>query len=116
MCGRFTQHYTWAEIHAFLRLSGPSANLRPRYNIVPTTQIGVAGASTEGRTFARMRWGLAPGRWKKGLGRAARDARCGGIVVPTLQRALPDTTLRAEIATNTMTASTLAGAPPARLH
>jgi putative SOS response-associated peptidase YedK len=37
MCGRFTQHYTWAEVHAFLSVFGTPRNLRPRYNIAPTT-------------------------------------------------------------------------------
>ena len=36
MCGRFTQHYTWQEVHAFLSVFGPPRNLQPRYNIAPT--------------------------------------------------------------------------------
>jgi putative SOS response-associated peptidase YedK len=42
MCGRFTQNYTWAEVHAFLGLIGTPRNLRPRYNIAPT---GVPGTT-----------------------------------------------------------------------
>jgi putative SOS response-associated peptidase YedK len=33
MCGRFTQNYTWTEVHAFLSLLGTARNLRPHYNI-----------------------------------------------------------------------------------
>ena len=58
MCGRFTQHYTWAEINAFLDLTGPARNLRPRYNIAPTTTIDVARAGDGGRELVPMRWGL----------------------------------------------------------
>lgn len=39
MCGRFTQNYTWQEVHAFLSLFGVPRNLRPRYNIAPTTGL-----------------------------------------------------------------------------
>jgi hypothetical protein len=38
MGGRFTQHYTWAEVHAFLSVFGELGtprNLQPRYNIAP---------------------------------------------------------------------------------
>ena len=31
MCGRFTQNYTWEEVHAFLRVFGAPRNLRPHY-------------------------------------------------------------------------------------
>ena len=41
MCGRFTQHYTWTEVHAFLSVFGAARNLQPRYNIAPTTMIDV---------------------------------------------------------------------------
>jgi putative SOS response-associated peptidase YedK len=41
MCGRFTQKYTWSEVHAFLLVIGAPRNLRPRYNVSPTTDIDV---------------------------------------------------------------------------
>lgn len=43
MCGRFSQHYTWEQIHAFsqpLTLAGPPLNLQPSYNIAPTETVG----------------------------------------------------------------------------
>ena len=60
MCGRFTQAYSWSEVHAFLDLTGPARNLRPRYNIAPTTTIDVARLGEGGRELVPMRWGLAP--------------------------------------------------------
>jgi hypothetical protein len=36
MCGRFTQHLSWAELHRLADLIG-----QPRYNIAPTMQIEV---------------------------------------------------------------------------
>lgn len=65
MCGRFTQNYTWEQVHAFLSVFGPPRNLRPRYNIAPTTTIDVVRAGPEGREIVPMRWGLVPGWWKK---------------------------------------------------
>lgn len=67
MCGRFTQAYTWAEVERFLSVIGPARNLRPRYNIAPTTQIDVLRLSDAGRQLVPMRWGLVPSRWKKPL-------------------------------------------------
>ena len=49
MCGRFTQHYTWAEIHGFPDVFGPPRNLRARYNIAPTTDIDVLRLDAEGK-------------------------------------------------------------------
>lgn len=65
MCGRFTQHYTWSEVHAFLSVIGPPQNLQPRYNIAPTTIIDVIRQGPHGRELAKMRWGLIPSWWKK---------------------------------------------------
>ncbi len=68
MCGRFTQHYTWSEVHAFLSLLGAPQNLRPRYNIAPTTNVDVVRLDREGRReLVSMRWGLVPFFWKKTL-------------------------------------------------
>ncbi len=68
MCGRFTQAYTWQEVHDFLNILGPAQNLRPRYNIAPTTDIDVVVGHEGARLLTRMRWGLCPGWWKKTLG------------------------------------------------
>ena len=68
MCGRFTQHYTWAEVHTFLSVVGTPLNLQPHYNIAPTDLIDVVRLDREGRReLVRMRWGLVPGWWSKGL-------------------------------------------------
>lgn len=67
MCGRFTQHYTWAQIHEFLSVIGAPQNLQPRYNIAPTTLIDMVRHDAEGhRELVRgVRWGLIPNWWKK---------------------------------------------------
>jgi putative SOS response-associated peptidase YedK len=67
MCGRFTQHYTWAEVHEFLDLFGTPRNLQPHYNIAPTTQVDVVRRQAQQRELVPMRWGLVPGWWKKTL-------------------------------------------------
>ncbi|MBU6527700.1 SOS response-associated peptidase [Methylocystis sp. MJC1] len=58
MCGRFTQSYTWAEVERFLSVIGPARNLRPRYNIAPTTPIDILRLGGTGRELVTMRWGL----------------------------------------------------------
>ncbi len=64
MCGRITQGFTWREVNAFLRLIGPAANLRPRYNLAPSQNAAVVRGDAEGRHLSMMRWGLIPG-WAK---------------------------------------------------
>ncbi len=49
MCGRFTQHYTWAQVHEFLNVIGAPQNLQPRYNIAPTTLVDMVRHDAEGR-------------------------------------------------------------------
>ena len=70
MCGRFSQAYTWAEIHAFSRpLSLPAGvgNLQPRYNIAPTTDVHMMVLTPTGHELRTARWGLVPIWWKKPL-------------------------------------------------
>ncbi|MCJ8142985.1 SOS response-associated peptidase [Ancylobacter sp. A5.8] len=85
MCGRFSQHYTWQQIHAFsqpLTLSGPPLNLEPRYNISPTQQVGALVPQSDGSlAYERKRWWLVPGWWSKTLREvpATFNARAEGI-------------------------------------
>ena len=67
MCGRFTQNYSWSEVHAFLNLLGPPRNLQRRYNIAPTRVVDVVRLTDHGREMVPMRWGLIPAWWKKPL-------------------------------------------------
>jgi putative SOS response-associated peptidase YedK len=67
MCGRFTQRYTWEEVHAFLSVFGLPRNLQPHYNIAPTDPVDVVRLGEHGRELTSMRWGLIPGWWKKSL-------------------------------------------------
>jgi putative SOS response-associated peptidase YedK len=65
MCGRFTQSYTWRELVGLYRLNQPARNLRPRYNIAPTTAIDVVRSGDSVPELVPMRWGVIPGWWKK---------------------------------------------------
>ena len=67
MCGRFTQRYTWSEVHAFLDVFGTPRNLQPRYNIAPTTTVDVVRAGDGSSELVSMRWGLVPRWWSKTL-------------------------------------------------
>jgi putative SOS response-associated peptidase YedK len=58
MCGRFTKSYTWHELVELYRLTQPALNLRPRYNIAPTTAIDVVRSGDAGPELVPMRWGL----------------------------------------------------------
>ena len=69
MCGRFTQDFSYADLHAYFEFFGqPLGNIEPRYNICPTHNITVVLPSPGGgHLLERMRWGLAPSWWKKTL-------------------------------------------------
>lgn len=69
MCGRFTQYFSYADLHAYFEFFGqPLGNLEPRYSICPTQSIVVVRASEGGgHVLERMRWGLVPSWWKKPL-------------------------------------------------
>jgi putative SOS response-associated peptidase YedK len=65
MCGRFTQIYTWRELVELYQLTQPAINLRPCYNIAPTTTADVVRLADTGPELVPMRWGLIRCWWKK---------------------------------------------------
>jgi putative SOS response-associated peptidase YedK len=77
MCGRFTNEFTWAELHALYSLSdelfptGPKSNMEPKYNIAPTEDVDfVAHDKSGNRELMTGRWWLVP-FWAKELPKAA---------------------------------------------
>ncbi len=64
MCGRFSNHLTWNQLHDHLDLIGAPLNLRPRYNVAPSQDVPVARTAEAGRTLSMLRWGLIP-PWAK---------------------------------------------------
>ena len=64
MCGRFTQRFSWREIHALLNLDGPAPNLHPRYNLAPSQSAAVVRSDDGERQLSMLRWGLIPA-WAK---------------------------------------------------
>ncbi len=73
MCGRFTQYFTYADLHAYWNAfadpntPAPLGNLQPRYHICPTDPIVAVLQTKAGLSLERVRWGLAPFWWKQPL-------------------------------------------------
>jgi len=68
---------------------GTPKNLRPRYNIAPTTPVDVVRLDAEGRReLVSMRWGLVPYFWKRTLKEvpATFNARAEGIATKPMFR------------------------------
>ena len=60
MCGRFTQRYTWREIHDLYGLTGAARNLQAHYNIAPTDTVDRDPARRGGKARAGTN-ALGPG-------------------------------------------------------
>ncbi len=73
MCGRFTQYFTYAELHAYWStfssepLQTPPTNMQPRWHLCPTDPVWAITHSDKGNTLEHVRWGLAPFWWKQPL-------------------------------------------------
>jgi putative SOS response-associated peptidase YedK len=72
MCGRFTQYFSYAELHAYFSFFGetlttPPTNLQPRWHLCPTDPVWVVLHGQNGFRLEQMRWGLAPYWWTQPL-------------------------------------------------
>jgi putative SOS response-associated peptidase YedK len=81
MCGRFTQAYTWQELHEMYNLISTPLNLRPRYNIAPTQSIDCIRLVDGKPELVKSRWGLIPGWWKKSAKEAPATFNARGETV-----------------------------------
>ena len=89
MCGRFTNQYTWRELHALYMLSiGFEQNLdwSPKFNIAPTTDVPVILTQDGVRHAELMRWGLVPS-WATEIGKFSTfNARDDGLTTKPMFR------------------------------
>ncbi len=60
MCGRFTQRFSWQQVHDYMNLLGPPVELRPRFNVAPGQDLAAIRAHPDGRRLSMLRWGLLP--------------------------------------------------------
>src|ERR1700680_1823192 len=66
MCGRFTNRYTWRQLHAMYRLTDPYllhplSNTPARYNVAPTQEALVIRLDADGpRENGKLEWGPVP--------------------------------------------------------
>ena len=92
MCGRFTQHYTWKEMHDQLDVFGTPQNLKPNWNVAPTQSVDVVLQLEAERSLAQMHWGLLP-FWAKDRKIASRmiNARSETVAEkPAFRKAFAD--------------------------
>lgn len=82
MCGRFSEKYTWKDLHELYSLiySDTEAPVwTPKFNIAPTKQIPVIRFTGGARRVDLMRWGLIPA-WSKDIGKFSTfNARADGV-------------------------------------
>jgi len=86
MCGRFTNQYSWRDLHRLYGLSDalyPASNFPPRFNTAPTQNSFIVRIGADGRReLAELRWGLLP-RWVKSPGEGARMINARAETVAT---------------------------------
>jgi len=73
MCRRFTQRYTWREVHELYDLIGVACNLQAHYNIAPTDTV--EEAEPDGERCGGMLQSL---RRSASIGRRRRRSRNAG--------------------------------------
>lgn len=61
MCGRFTQTFSWREIHDLLSMPEQPVELAPRYNVAPGQKVAAVRMKEDQRRLAWLHWGLIPG-------------------------------------------------------
>ena len=73
VCGRITQDLNLRTLFAMYRLATTTASINhaPRYNGCPTQEFVACRADGDGRTLAKLRWGLVP-MWARDLKSGAR--------------------------------------------
>lgn len=65
MCGRYTQLFSWEELHRLMSIVVPGEVLVPRYNVAPTQVAPVVRQDRAGTFYgSSIRWGLIPS-WTK---------------------------------------------------
>lgn len=73
MCGRFTQYFTYAELHSYWQffstmMNAPQTNMQPRWHLCPTDPVWtITHGERDGTKLEHVRWGLAPFWWKNPL-------------------------------------------------
>ena len=55
MCGRFTQRFSWQQVHDYMNLLGAPVELTPRYNVAPGQHVAAIRAFEDGRRLSMLR-------------------------------------------------------------
>ena len=59
-CVRFTQRFSWSELHGFMDLPGLAIELTRRYNVAPGQDVAVVRLQDGERRLSELNWGLIP--------------------------------------------------------